>query len=49
MYKAYAAAGGKAKFVLVPPFHNDGHKLFISLDGREIWQPLLEQFLSLVE
>jgi len=43
-HQAFAAAGGKADFRLLPPFGQDGHTLFTR--GLKIWSPLVEEFLN---
>lgn len=41
---AYADAGGQVDLRLLPPFGEDGHKLFGS--GNDLWQPLVDEFLK---
>jgi dienelactone hydrolase len=43
-YDSFTSAGGKATFLMVPPFGDDGHHLF-SLRGIPIWAPLVDDFL----
>ncbi len=45
-HAAFAAAGGRAEYRLLPPFASDGHTLFVS--GTRIWQPLVAEFLKSV-
>lgn len=45
-YEAFAAAGGKAEFRMLPAFGNDGHLLFVN--GARIWQPVVAAFLRSV-
>lgn len=44
-YYAFNDAGGRAKFILAPPFRRDGHGLF-SLSGAPIWTPMVDSFLK---
>jgi dienelactone hydrolase len=44
-YQAYTKGGGKAKFVAVGPFGEDGHGLF-SMRGIPVWTPIVEEYLS---
>ena len=44
-YKAFTQAGGKAQFILAPPFGDDGHHLF-SLAGVPTWAPMVDEFLK---
>lgn len=46
MAEAYAAAGGRAEYNLLPAFGKDGHSLFGAADGLEHWRPLVEKFLA---
>ena len=46
MYDAYIARGGKAQYVLLPAFGSDGHQMFGANDGRKLWQPAADKFLS---
>jgi len=43
-YGAFTSAGGKATFLMMPPFEDDGHHLF-SLRGIPIWTPMVDEFL----
>lgn len=43
-YDAYVKNGGKADYLLLPAFGDNGHFLF-SL-GSDIWEPLVENFLA---
>lgn len=43
-YESFSSAGGKATFLMVPPFENDGHHLF-SQRGIPIWAPHVDEFL----
>jgi hypothetical protein len=44
-YQAFTAAGGKAQFIMAPPFGEDGHHLF-SLQGIPLWTPMVDDFLK---
>lgn len=43
-YDAYVKNGGKADYVLLPAFGENGHYLFSG--GSDIWEPLVENFLG---
>jgi dienelactone hydrolase len=43
-FDAYVAAGGKAEYRLLPPFGDDGHRLFALAPDR--WQGLVVAFLA---
>lgn len=45
MFEEYVKNGGKGKFVLLPPFMEDGHKLFHRKEGMPIWIPIVDEFL----
>ncbi len=40
---AFRQGGGNDKFVMVPPFSDDGHHFFRNVDG---WSPIVEDFLK---
>ncbi|POZ61307.1 alpha/beta hydrolase family protein [Chromobacterium alticapitis] len=42
--KAYRDAGGKLDFRLLPPFGDDGHKLYG--EGTDIWMPQVDAYLA---
>lgn len=42
--QAYREAGGQAELQMLPPFGEDGHKLFTT--GNDVWQPLVDEFLA---
>jgi len=42
-FAAFRANGGDGRFLLLPPFGDDGHRLFTR--GFEIWAPLIRRFL----
>lgn len=46
LYDAYTRNGGKAEFVQVGPYGNDGHRLFFGTGGSQIWGPLVESYLA---
>jgi hypothetical protein len=46
LYDAYTRNGGKAEFVQVGPYGNDGHRLFLGTGGSQIWGPLVESYLA---
>lgn len=43
MFQAYRAGGAPAELVMLPPFRDDGHRLFV--DGVERWRPVLDGML----
>ena len=49
MVSAYGGAGGRAVYVLVGPFKEDGHTLFGDPDGRSTWTPYVASFLGALE
>ena len=49
MAEAYRAAGGKAEYLLLPPFKSDGHEMFGSADGRALWTGPVAEFLKALE
>jgi hypothetical protein len=46
MHEAYSTAGGKARFVMLPPIGNDGHTLANRWAGLEFWRPVVERWLE---
>lgn len=42
-FAAFQANGGRGEFLPLPPFGDDGHRLFVR--GFDIWAPLLQRFL----
>jgi dienelactone hydrolase len=44
-HAAFQASGGRAKFVMAPPFGRDGHSLFTPR-GASVWLPMVDAFLS---
>jgi dienelactone hydrolase len=49
MFEAYVGAGGRAEYVSLPAFGEDGHRIFSAVDGRTLWQPPVEKFLAKVK
>jgi dienelactone hydrolase len=49
MVSAYGGAGGRAVYVLVGAFKEDGHTLFGDPDGRATWTPYVASFLEALE
>jgi dienelactone hydrolase len=45
-YQAFKDAGATGRLVIVPPFGNNGHKLFPSKGGIPIWSAEFDQFLT---
>lgn len=45
-YERFAAAGGRAEYVLQPAFGRDGHYIFSEGPGVRYWLPAVEQFLA---
>ncbi len=45
-YEQYQKSGGRARLLALPPFKKDGHSLFAHFEGRSIWVPEVEKFLS---
>lgn len=44
-YEAFTAAGGKAEFIVAPPFEPEGHHLFPQGDPS-LWTPYVDAFLE---
>jgi dienelactone hydrolase len=44
--EAFRIAGGRVDFRLLPPFGLEGHSLLGARSGRELWAPILEDFLK---
>jgi dienelactone hydrolase len=44
-YAVFTQAGGKATFLMAPPFGEDGHHLF-SQRGIPTWAPMVDEFLK---
>jgi hypothetical protein len=45
LHAAFTGAGGRAELVMLPPFGEDGHKLF-STKGAPLWTAQLDAFLA---
>lgn len=45
LYAAYTGSGGKADFIMAPPYGEDGHMLF-SRKGIPQWTPFVDAFLA---
>ena len=43
---AYKAAGGKARYELLPPFGSEGHNLFFGKGGSKVWGPIVDDWLA---
>lgn len=43
---AFAKAGGRVEFHILPAFGRDGHSLFGSRDGVVMWAPIIDGFLK---
>ncbi len=48
MHAAFTGAGGRAQLVQLPPFRDDGHRLFGTVEGMRIWTPIAGSFLDQV-
>jgi dienelactone hydrolase len=44
--EAYAQAGGRDEYKLLPAFGRDGHMLLPSRDGVAVWGPVVDEFLN---
>lgn len=45
-FSRFKAGGGRADYVLQPPFGRDGHFLFSDAAGAALWLPRVERFLA---
>ena len=45
-FARFKAGGGRADYVLQPPFGRDGHFIFSDAAGAALWLPRVEQFLA---
>lgn len=45
MYRAYTAAGGRARLVMLPAFGGEGHFVFPDGRGLALWTPAVSRFL----
>lgn len=43
-HESFVKNGGQAELVMVPPFGDDGHTLFVR--GLDLWQPIVDAFLA---
>jgi dipeptidyl aminopeptidase/acylaminoacyl peptidase len=46
MCAAFRRAGGRAEFVMLPPFYDEGHFLFPDVRGLAWWTPVVNRFLN---
>ena len=46
LHAAYNDAGGRAEYVLLPPYSNNGHNLLFGKGGSAIWGPVVDRWLS---
>jgi dipeptidyl aminopeptidase/acylaminoacyl peptidase len=46
MCDAFKQAGGRAEFVMLPPFSQEGHFLFTDVRGLDRWTPVVTRFLN---
>ena len=46
MSAAFRQAGGQVEFVMLPPFHEEGHYLFTDVRGLARWTPVVNRFLN---
>jgi hypothetical protein len=46
MWRAFKGAGGAGELQQLPPFGDDGHRLFFGPGGSAIWGPLIENYLG---
>jgi dienelactone hydrolase len=46
MAEAFAAAGGRAEYHLLPPVRGDGHALMSTEGDEASWAPVLAKFLT---
>ena len=46
MADAFAGAGGRAEYHLLPPVRGDGHSLIDTAGSEASWQPVLSHFLA---
>ncbi|HLJ86204.1 MAG TPA: CocE/NonD family hydrolase [Candidatus Angelobacter sp.] len=45
LHEAFTEAGGRAEFIVAPPFGDDGHLLF-NFDGIPVWTGYVDRFLK---
>jgi dienelactone hydrolase len=46
MHTAFNGAGGQSRFVMLPPFCEEGHYLFTDVRGLARWMPVVNRFLN---
>jgi pimeloyl-ACP methyl ester carboxylesterase len=46
MHDAYVKSGGKARFVMLPPFGDDGHLIAGRWGGLETWREVVDRWLE---
>ncbi len=46
MHAAFTGAGGQSRFVMLPPFCEEGHYLFTDVRGLARWVPVVNRFLN---
>jgi dienelactone hydrolase len=49
LVSAYGDSGGRAVYILLPPYKEDGHLIFPSDDGVPYWSPYVTSFLEALE
>jgi len=49
MVSSYGDAGGRAVYILLPAFKDDGHKMFADAEGLGLWTPYATSFLEALE
>jgi dienelactone hydrolase len=49
MVSAYGGAGGRAVYVLLPAYKDDGHQMFGDAEGLPLWTPYATSFLEALE
>jgi len=49
MVSAYGGAGGRAVYILLPPYKDDGHRMFGDAEGLGLWTPYAASFLEALE
>jgi pimeloyl-ACP methyl ester carboxylesterase len=46
LHSAFQRAGGRADFVMLPPFCEEGHFVFTDVRGLNQWTPVVNRFLN---
>lgn len=49
MHDAYTESGGKARFVMLPPFGKDGHFVFHRKSSIPLWIEIVDDFIKEIE